>query len=149
MINIREANITDTEKIVNFQIAMAKETEDIDLDKQTIENGVRNVFLDHSKGKYFVAQENDDVIGSLMITFEWSDWRNGNVWWIQSVYIKPAHRGKKIFRLMYDHLKEQVLRNPEIRGLRLYVDKTNIHAQKVYEKVGMDGEHYQMFEWMK
>ncbi len=84
-----------------------------------------------------------------MITFEWSDWRNGNVWWIQSVYVVPVNRGGGIFGGLYRHVQELARQDSNVRGLRLYVDKRNIRAQEVYARLGMNGEHYQVFEWMK
>jgi len=149
MLKIREATINDSEAIINFQIAMALETEHLKLDVSTVKKGVRNVFSDFAKGKYFVGEVDGHVVASLMITYEWSDWRNGYVWWIQSVYIEPKFRGLKIFKKMYMYLKEVVKNDDTLIGIRLYVDKTNINAQKVYKKIGMNSEHYQMYEWMK
>lgn len=146
---IRKATINDQAAIAAFQVAMALETEQLHLDKPTVDKGVNAVFADPSKGIYFVAENETEIIGSLMITFEWSDWRNGNVWWIQSVYIKPQSRRKGIFKLMYLFVKEIVINDPTLRGLRLYVERNNITAQKTYQKLGMDSEHYDMFEWMK
>ena len=146
---IRKAKPSDKSSIAGFQIAMASETEDIKLDPLTVDKGVEAVFNDPSKGIYFVAESNGKVIGSLMVTFEWSDWRNGNVWWIQSVYIKPEFRRMGIYSKMYSHVKDIVLKDKNLRGLRLYADKTNGVAQKAYHKLGMDSNHYAMFEWMK
>ncbi|NQU85958.1 MAG: GNAT family N-acetyltransferase, partial [Mariniphaga sp.] len=84
-----------------------------------------------------------------MITFEWSDWRNGNIWWIQSVYIKSEARRKGIFKNMYSHVKEIVQNEPSLCGFRLYADKSNRIAHNTYNKLGMDSNHYDMFEWMK
>jgi ribosomal protein S18 acetylase RimI-like enzyme len=84
-----------------------------------------------------------------MITYEWSDWRNRNIWWIQSVYVKPEARRKGVYAAMYAHIKNLVQADPSIGGIRLYVDKTNTPAQHTYSKLGMNGDHYQVFEWMK
>jgi ribosomal protein S18 acetylase RimI-like enzyme len=145
---VRKAKPTELPYIVSFQQKMAMETESLELDTDILNKGVQAVFDDSAKGTYYVAVENDNIIGSLMITYEWSDWRNGQVYWIQSVYVLPEHRGKGVYKQMYLHLKEQVEKTPGIRGLRLYVEKDNVNAQKVYSKLGMDGEHYKMFEWM-
>ena len=146
---VREANFTDKETIAAFQLAMALETESLQLNLPTVLKGADAVFKDRSKGIYYVAEINGELVGSLMITFEWSDWRNGVVWWIQSVYIKPEYRRKGIYSKMYKYVKDIVMNDERIKGLRLYVDNTNIKAQKVYAKLGMDGTHYSTFEWMK
>jgi len=93
MINYREANVSDVSTIVDFQIAMARETEELDLDRDVCTRGVQALFEDASRGRYFLAESNGAVIASLMITYEWSDWRNGNIWWIQSVYVTEEFRG--------------------------------------------------------
>lgn len=137
------------ETIADFQLRMALETESIKLDKPTVLKGVSAVFNDRSLGQYFVAKEGNQIIASLMITYEWSDWRNTKVWWIQSVFVIKEYRRKGIFSQFYAHIKSIVEADENIGGLRLYVDKTNLPAQKTYAKVGMNGEHYQLFEWMK
>ncbi len=149
MIIVKEATPANAEEIAGFQLAMARETENLKLNREVVKSGVDAVFKDNAKGRYFVALNEDKVIASLMITYEWSDWRNGNVYWIQSVYVLPEYRGKGVFKKMYLHIKDLVLKDPSLTGVRLYVDKTNHRAQKVYEKIGMNGSHYQLFEWMK
>lgn len=146
---IREATAKDIPAIIDFQKEMAWETEKITLDTDTLTKGVENLFADINRGKYYVADENGVVVGSLMTTYEWSEWRNGNVLWIQSVYIIESHRGKGIYKQLYKYIQAIVNSSPELRGIRLYVDKTNKAAKQVYEKLGMNGEHYQVFEWMK
>lgn len=145
---IREAKREDAEIIITFQQKMAMETEGVELYDSIICAGVKAVFDDPGKGSYYVAEDNGKITGSLLITPEWSDWRNSWVWWFQSVYILPEERRKGIFRLMYDHIRSLALEK-DIAGLRLYVEKDNTRAQKTYEAMGMDGEHYLMFEWMK
>ncbi|MFP4488891.1 MAG: GNAT family N-acetyltransferase [Bacteroidales bacterium] len=145
---IREARIIDAEKIIAFQKSMAMETEDMSLDTDTVNHGVHAVFADPHKGSYYVAEYKGEVIGSLLITYEWSDWRNSFVWWLQSVYILPEHRRKGIFKEMYLHVKETALQN-NVSGLRLYVEQENIKAQKTYEAMGMKSDHYRMYEWLK
>jgi ribosomal protein S18 acetylase RimI-like enzyme len=146
---IRPASKQDSNYIIDFQIKMAMETENVQLDASVLTEGVMQLFADPAKGKYYVAEENGQVIGCLMTTYEWSDWRCGNVLWIQSVYIIPSQRNKGVYKKMYDHIKALVVNNQGYRGIRLYVDKTNSSAQRVYEKLGMNGEHYQVYEWMK
>lgn len=149
MKKIRKASIKDSSFIVDFQLEMALETECLELDRPTVEKGVLAVFENHDKGTYYIAEVGGEVVGSLLTTYEWSDWRNGRVLWIQSVYIKKDFRGQGIYRKLYEHVKEIVKKGEtDFRGIRLYVDKTNMDAQKVYEKLGMENHHYEMYEWM-
>lgn len=146
---IRQAIEADAPAIVEFQLAMAWETETLRLDEPTVVKGVAAVFADQSKGTYYVAETDGKVVGSLLTTFEWSDWRNGTVLWIQSVYVRPEYRKRSIFSKLYKHIHKMVIDNPNLRGIRLYADKTNTSAHGVYEHLGMTAEHYQMYEWMK
>jgi len=146
---IRDATPNDLATIIDFQFRMAIETEDLTLDRATVTHGAKAVFSDPSKGKYYVAEQNGLVIGCLMTTFEWSDWRNGNVLWIQSVYIDKKFRGEGVFRKLYTHVRALVSSNPDVKGIRLYVDKQNKAAQEVYQRIGMNGDHYLVYEWMK
>lgn len=148
-IQFREANVSDAESIVNFQLAMALETEDLALDKETCTLGVAEVFKNPNRGRYFVVQSESKVIASLLIVTEWSDWRNGEVWWIHSVYVLPEFRKEKVFTQFYEYIKSQVQADPKLRGLRLCVDKRNAVAQTVYCKLGMNNQHYELYEWMK
>jgi GNAT superfamily N-acetyltransferase len=148
-LRFRQATPGDAQSIIEFQLAMARETEGLELDHAVLARGVAAVFRDASLGLYFVAEADGAVAGSLMITYEWSDWRNGTVWWIQSVYVVPSLRGRGIYAGLYKHVKQQVEGDPAIRGIRLYVDGRNAIAQQVYTRLGMDGEHYRVFEWMK
>jgi GNAT superfamily N-acetyltransferase len=146
---IRQAKKTDSTSIVEFQLAMAWETEQLQLHEPTVIKGVDAVFEDPSKGIYYVAETEGKVVGSLLTTFEWSDWRNGTVLWIQSVYVMPEFRKRSIFSRLYKHIREKVTLDMHLRGIRLYADKTNTAAHGVYEHLGMTAEHYQMYEWMK
>src|SRR5687768_98132 len=119
MITIRKAEVSDIETLVGFQINLALETENIKLDRPTLLEGMRSLFNDPSKGMYFVALHDDEVVGCHMITFEWSDWRNGMVWWLQSVYIKAFFRNKGVFKKMYDNIIDMIKRDSKILGLRL------------------------------
>ena len=149
MIDYRQATPSDVSVIVDFQLAMALETEELALDREVCALGVKAVFDDPSRGRYFLAQSEGTVVASLLITYEWSDWRNGNVWWIQSVYVRPAFRGQRVYAGLYEHIQRLVQADDGIRGIRLYVDRRNVSAQTVYTRLGMNGEHYQVFEWMK
>ena len=144
--NIRLAEKQDAPALIEFNQAMALETEGKHLNAQTLKRGVEAVFEDEKKGFYVVAEENKQIIGGLMITFEWSDWRDAWFWWIQSVYILPDFRGQGIYRLLYEFVKEFAASSENVCGFRLYVEKENVGAQKVYEKLGMDQSHYLMYE---
>ena len=144
--NIRIANFADAQSLVEFNQAMALETEGKRLDATVLQSGVEAVFANKDKGFYVVAEENEKIIGGLMITFEWSDWRGHWFWWIQSVYILPEARGKKIYRQLYDFVKEKARRQGDVCGFRLYVERENVNAQKVYEKLNMQSSHYLMYE---
>jgi len=145
----RNATDNDAEAIIDFQLAMATETENVSLDRAICTRGVHAVFAHPSHGSYFVAVAEGRVVASLLITFEWSDWRDGVVWWIQSVYVLPALRGQGVYAGLYEHVKSIAVADERVRGIRLYVDKRNVRAQEVYARLGMNGEHYLVFEWMK
>jgi len=150
MFKIRIANEEDHFTIVDFQMKMAKETEGLELDRETVKLGVMHVLRNPQKGRYLVAVLDGKIVASLMLTPEWSDWRNRCVLWFQSVYVVPEAREKGIFKKMYEHVKQHiVMADEQNAGLRLYVDSSNTNAIEVYKKVGMDGEHYRVFEWMK
>lgn len=148
-IRVRPAERADAEAIVGFQVAMARETETLALDPATVRLGVQAVFDDPGKGRYWLAKCNGEIAGGLLTVPEWSDWRNGTVLWIHSVFIRPEFRRRGVFRALYEHLRQMVESQPDLKGLRLYVDRHNRCAQQTYAAMGMDGEHYQMFEWMK
>ena len=146
--NIRTATETDAPALTEFNQAMALETEGKTLTAQILQSGVESVFQDEKKGFYVVAEEGEKIIGGLMITFEWSDWRNNWFWWIQSVYILPEYRGRSIYTLLYEFVKKRAAEAKNVCGFRLYVEKENVNAQKVYEKLGMESSHYLMYEEM-
>jgi GNAT superfamily N-acetyltransferase len=148
MILIRKAELSDAASIIDFQLRMARETEDINLIPEIVKKGVDAVIHDPSKGQYYVADSGGNVVASLLITFEWSDWRNCNVWWFQSVFVAPGFRRIGIFRKMYSHIK-QLAEEQDIAGLRLYVETKNSVARKTYEALGMNSEHYAFYEWMR
>ncbi len=148
-LEIRRAYQTDEEIIIEFNKAMAFETEEMLLQHNIISEGVRNMIENPSLGFYIVAESDNQIIGSLMITTEWSDWRNGIFWWIQSVYVLPEHRRHGVYRNMYKFIKYLAESNPEICGFRLYVEKQNIIAQDTYKALGMEETHYRLFEELK
>ncbi len=143
---IRIANAGDAASLVEFNQAMALETEGKHLDSHTLNSGVTAVFGDEKKGFYVVAETHGQIVGGLMVTYEWSDWRNAWFWWIQSVYIRPEARGQKIYRQLYDFVKAEAAEKGNVCGFRLYVEHDNSSAQRVYEKVGMTASHYLMYE---
>jgi GNAT superfamily N-acetyltransferase len=148
-LHVRPAAPTDADTIVQFQLRMAMETEGLCLDGDVVALGVAAVFGDQGKGQYWVAQADGQVVGCMMTTPEWSDWRNGTVLWIQSLYVPPEFRRRGVFRAMYEHVRGVVLAGASLKGLRLYVDAGNASAQATYQAMGMDAEHYRMYEWMK
>lgn len=143
---IRLAKREDSEALVEFNQAMALETEGKHLDNEVLKTGVEAVFADPQKGFYVVAEDAGRIAGGLMITFEWSDWRNKWFWWIQSVYILPDYRGNSLYRQMYEFAKRKAADKGDVCGFRLYVEKENTIAKRVYEKVGMESSNYLMFE---
>ena len=145
-IAVGRATTEDVAAIAQFNIAMAAETEDLALDPQTVHAGVAAVVSDDRRGFYLVARSDGKAVGSLMITYEWSDWRNGNLWWIQSVYVVPSARKQGIFRLLYDNVISLAKQSGDAAGVRLYVEKDNRGAQAVYRKLGMSETAYRVFE---
>ena len=145
-ISIRAARPTDLEFLVDGNARMAAETEDRELDRELLAEGVAAVFADHRRGHYYVADDGEDPVGQLLVTREWSDWRCGWFWWIQSVYVVPEARGRGIYSQLYAHLTELARRDPEVCGLRLYVDQGNSHASMVYQRLGMKDSGYRVYE---
>jgi len=148
MITVRKAVPDDAAVIIDFQQKMAWETEKMTLAPETVTKGVNAVFRDSSRGEYYIAESHGIVVASLLITFEWSDWRNRNVWWFQSVYVIPELRRQGIFRKMYLFIKDKAEKEG-VAGLRLYVETGNTRAKKTYEALGMNSEHYSFYEWMR
>jgi GNAT superfamily N-acetyltransferase len=146
---IRKADSSNSAVVQDFQVKMAMETEGLKLDREVLKSGVEAVFADKNKGQYYLAEHEGEIVGCLLITPEWSDWRTGWVWWIQSVFVVPAHRKRGVFKTMYTYLKNQVEKSDDLRGLRLYVEKNNLSAQKVYKAMGMTDDHYDLYEWFK
>lgn len=145
-INIRVAQPADVRLLVKFNQLMAWETEQKQLDEDILTKGVSALIVDENKGFYLVAEQNDIVVGSLMVTTEWSDWRNGVFWWVQSVYITPDFRRQGIYAQLYAQVKILAAQQHNVCGFRLYVEKENLIAQKTYESLGMQPTHYLMYE---
>jgi len=148
-IHIRPAAGHDHRTIVAFQCRMAHETENLTLDENTVAAGVRTVLDEPARGCYWLAELSGHIVGCLLTLPEWSDWRNGTVLWIHSVYVRPEFRRRGVFRALYQHVARIVECDSSLKGLRLYVDRRNLAARKTYEALGMDGEHYQLYEWLK
>ena len=144
---IRSARAADADTLVDFNARMARETEGLSLDPAVLSPGVRAALADPAKAIYFVAESGGRVIGQLMITHEWSDWRNGDVWWVQSVYVHPDHRRQGVFRALYDHARGEAKKAGAV-GLRLYVEENNAAALAVYRQLGMGMTHYRVMEEM-
>lgn len=145
-LTIRKATKADANSIIEFNIAMAMETENKTLKRNEIEPGVNSLFAKPQYGFYLIAEDRGKAVASLMITYEWSDWRNGLFWWIQSVYVRPGYRRQGVYSRMYKIIKQIGDVESGVCGYRLYVEKENTIAQKAYRNLGMDETHYKMFE---
>jgi ribosomal protein S18 acetylase RimI-like enzyme len=143
---IRSAQALDLDVLAAFNAAMARETEHIELDPVRLRAGVAAVLADPAKGFYLVAEEDGAVAGQLLITFEWSDWRNGVFWWVQSVYVRPQSRGRGVYSTLYQDAVRRAREAGGVCGLRLYVERENRRAQAAYQKLGMRPAVYEMYE---
>jgi len=148
-LTLRKAQARDAAPIAAFNTAMAHETEGKALLPERIDAGVRRLVADPSLGFYLVAEEAGRVVGCLLVTNEWSDWRCGLFWWIQSVYVAPDFRRRGVYRAMYDHIRALAAADPGICGFRLYVEKDNTRAQQTYRSLGMQATDYLLFEELK
>ena len=147
--NIRKAKLEDLDIIVEYNYNLAYETENKELDKEILTKGVRNIIQDENKGIYHVCEIDGKVVGQIMYTFEWSDWRNGTFLWVQSVYVDKEHRGKGVFKSLYNYIKSICDNDDNICGIRLYVEKENYVAQKTYSNLSMSQCNYYMYEYEK
>lgn len=145
-IRIRAARHDDLTLMARWAEAMAFETEHKHLNPDTVSRGLLRALEDPGRGRYFMAEIAGEPVGTLMLTYEWSDWRCGWWWWIQSVYVAPEHRRKGVYRALYAHVLALAKLDPEVCGLRLYVERENINAQRTYEFLGMLDAGYRMFE---
>lgn len=143
---IRDAGIEDAATIAAFNTAIAAETEDHVLDPELIAGGVVAILADNSKGRYWVAEIGGDIVGQIMVTYEFSDWRNGVIWWIQSVYIRKDQRRKGVFSALYRHVESLSRTDEGVAGIRLYVEKSNERAQDTYLSLGMQMRDYRVME---
>ena len=143
---VRIGEEKDADTLAKSNIAMAWETEQKKLSSPVVTEGVRSLLNNSRYGFYVVAEIDGEIVGSLMVTYEWSDWRDASFWWIQSVYIKPEFRKQGIYRRLYEFVKEKASQETNICGLRLYVERDNIRAQKTYERIGMSRTPYMMYE---
>eukprot|EP00743_Colponemidia_sp_Colp-15_P006501 GILK01007000.1.p1 GENE.GILK01007000.1~~GILK01007000.1.p1 ORF type:complete len:171 (-),score=23.08 GILK01007000.1:117-629(-) len=146
VVTVRPALLSDVEQLISFNCGIAKETENKDLAPDVIRRGVLGVFENEARGRYYVAEIDGVVAGCLMITYEWSDWRAGNFWWIQSVYCDPAYRRRGAFKALYQHVHDAAKNDKNVCGLRLYVDRENEKAQQTYSALGMVKAHYDIYE---
>lgn len=143
---IRKAVLGDRDTIVKFNAAMALETENKTLEVGVLKKGVSQLFTKTELGGYFIAERDGQAVGQLMITYEWSDWRNGMFWWIQSVYVPKEFRGQGIYKTLYEYILKDARSAEGVCGIRLYVDRGNTSAKEVYRRCGMTESHYDLFE---
>ena len=146
IMRIRDATMADLEFIAGANRALAQETEGLALDPALLIPGVRAVFEDPSLGRYYIAEVDGRPVGQLLTTYEWSDWRNGLLLWIQSVYVLPEHRGSGAFKALFGYLQQIARDDSRICGIRLYVDRGNDRAQEVYARLGMHRSNYAVMQ---
>ncbi len=147
-IELRIAERKDIVQLANFQVEMALETEQMALEPLVVRKGVQKFFDQPDLGFYLIAEIDSSMVACLLVQNEWSDWRNRMIWWIHSVYVHPDFRELGIYRKMYAYLKSEVKNRDDLGGLRLFVDRNNLRAQAVYRSLGMQNDHYLLFEWM-
>lgn len=145
-VQAREATTADRDFLVDCACAMARETEHKQLDLPTVRAGVAALLADPSRGRVFIADASGVPAATLMLTYEWSDWRNGFFWWIQSVYVVPTQRRRGLYRLLHEHVRDLAARTDGVYGLRLYVERDNVDAQRTYRRMGMDETAYRIYE---
>ena len=143
---VRHATPADLPTIAEFNNLLAQESEGKTLDAAVLSAGVAALLADPHKGRYFLAEDGGTVVGQVMFTTEWSDWRNGYFWWLQSVYVRRAARGRGVFRALFEHVEQLARRDPQVRGLRLYVEIANRAAQETYTRLGMKPAGYFVLE---
>jgi GNAT superfamily N-acetyltransferase len=145
-IRVRRASLADLETVVAFNAAMAQETEGKNLEQTRLRAGVEAVLQREGLGFNLMAEIDREVVGQLLITTEWSDWRNSYFWWVQSVYVAPDHRHRGVYRALHNHVRTEALSRRNVCGVRLYVDRDNHIAQQVYRNLGMSHSHYDLYE---
>jgi ribosomal protein S18 acetylase RimI-like enzyme len=148
-LHVRAAVAEDWPTIVEFNCLLAAESEGKTLDRSVVEPGVKALLADPRKGRYFVALSEGQIVGQLMHTYEWSDWRNGDIWWLQSVYVHSEFRRQGVFRALFEHLRKLAETSPQIAGLRLYVEEHNDRALATYRKLGLEIAGYLVMEKLR
>lgn len=143
---IRQALAQDAAELAEFNISMARETESVELIPDVIRAGVEAMIQHPERGFYLVVELDNGIQASLMVTTEWSDWRNGTFWWIQSLYVEPEWRRRGVLRSMHDYIMAETRARPDVCGVRLYVEAGNTTAQAAYERVGLSASTYRVFE---
>ncbi len=146
VVSIRRAMLGDADVVVRFNLALAAESEQVALDPERLRRGVEAVLRDPAKGFYTLAEAEAQVVGQMMVTFEWSDWRNATFWWLQSVYVRPEYRQRGVYRRIFEHVLDEARAQNDVCGVRLYVSKENRLAQQVYERLGLQEALYSMRE---
>src|SRR5262245_44541509 len=144
-LTVRNASLNDAAAIAEFNRRLALETERKVLDPAVLSAGVEAVLSDPTRGRYFVAEHNGEVIGQMMITYEWSDWRNGWVWWLQSVYVRADARGRGVFRAIFDHVAGEAKQAGNIVAMRVYVERENQPAKATYQRLGFEEMHFDLY----
>ncbi|MEZ6046280.1 MAG: GNAT family N-acetyltransferase [Planctomycetaceae bacterium] len=145
-VTIREATTSDVDTLIDYNCALASETEGKKLNRETLRAGLLALLENPSRGKYLVAEINGEVVGQVMFTAEWSDWRNGEFWWLQSVYVARKYRRQGIFRQLYQSIIDRAREQSEVVGIRLYVELQNHTAQSTYQHLGMVPAGYSVME---
>jgi len=146
---VRPARPDEAELLIDLQLRLARESEGVELDPEVLGSGVRAVFDDPTLGEYRVAELDGRVAGCMLVKRGWSDWSNGTVLWLEGVYVLPEARGHGVFRALYEQLRRRVESAPDLKGIRLFVDRRNQRAEAVYRRLGMTADHYALFEWLK
>jgi ribosomal protein S18 acetylase RimI-like enzyme len=143
---VRAARAADLERLVEWNLGLARETEDRELPVAVLRRAIERAHGAPARGRYFVAESGGEAAGALLVTTEWSDWRDGWLWWIQSVYVDPAHRGRGAYRALHEHVRAEARARGDVAGLRLYVERDNERAQRLYRSLGMEETAYRLYE---
>ncbi len=145
-LSIRAGRPGDLETLVQYNLALARETESLTLDAAVLRSGVEKALARPESSRYFVAEAKEKVIGQTMVTFEWSDWRDGFIWWLQSVYVHPDHRSQGVFHKIYSHIEQEARKDQAARAIRLYVMEDNARGMGAYKKAGLAPSGYVVYE---